>query len=63
LCIENYDGLADPKSVDLDFFNTWLEMCKLLVGYRNKALITNLMERKVGRFWRLKPMCKELDIL
>jgi hypothetical protein len=32
--------LVDPKSVDLDFLNTWLEMHKVLVGYRNKSLIT-----------------------
>jgi hypothetical protein len=49
VCIEKYDGLARPKSVDLNFFSTWIQIHKLPIGYRNVALITNLTERKVGK--------------
>jgi hypothetical protein len=49
VCIEKYDGLARPESVDLNFFNTWIQIHKLPIGYRNVALITNLTEKKVGK--------------
>jgi hypothetical protein len=47
--IEKYDGLADPDSVDLNFIAVWIQIHKLPVGYRNKALITNLTEKKIGK--------------
>jgi hypothetical protein len=49
VCIEKYDGFAPPESIDLNFFATWIQIHKLLVGYRKKALITNLTEKKVGK--------------
>jgi hypothetical protein len=49
VCIEKYDGLARPESVDLNFFTTWIQIHKLPVGYRKVASITNLVERKVGK--------------
>jgi hypothetical protein len=49
VCIEEYDGLVDPDTIDLNHFDTWLQMHKLPVGYRNKALITNLTKRNVGK--------------
>jgi hypothetical protein len=35
--------------VDLNFFTTWIQIHKVPVGYRKKALITNLTEKKVGK--------------
>jgi hypothetical protein len=49
VCIEKYDGLAPTDTVDLNFFSTWIQIHKLPIGYRKKTLITNLMERKVGK--------------
>jgi hypothetical protein len=49
VCIEKYDGLAAPETVDLNFFSTWIQIHKVPVGYRKKALITNLVEKKVGK--------------
>ncbi|KAK1629311.1 hypothetical protein QYE76_003626 [Lolium multiflorum] len=48
VCIEEYDGLGNPDTIDLNFFDTWLQIHKLPVGYRNFALIKNLTEKKVG---------------
>jgi hypothetical protein len=48
VCIEEYDGLGNPDTIDLNFFDTWLQIHKLPVGYRNIALIKNLTEKKVG---------------
>jgi hypothetical protein len=45
ICIEKYDGLSPPESFDLNFFTTWIQIHKLPVGYRSKALITNLREK------------------
>jgi hypothetical protein len=49
VCIEPYDGFTDPDSIDLNFFTTWVQIQKLQIGYRSEALITNLMEKKVGQ--------------
>jgi hypothetical protein len=49
VCIEEYDGLVPPESVDLNFFDTWIQIHKLPIGYRNETLIKNLTERKVGK--------------
>jgi hypothetical protein len=49
VCIEEYDGLSNPENFDLNFFETWIQIHKLPVGYRKKPLITNLTERKVGK--------------
>jgi hypothetical protein len=49
VCIEEYDGLSDPESVDLNSFATCIQIHKLPVGYRNGALIKNLTEKKVGK--------------
>jgi hypothetical protein len=48
VCIEPYDGLSVPEAVDLNFFSTWVQIHKVPIGYKNKALITNLTEKKVG---------------
>jgi hypothetical protein len=52
VCIEEYDGLSDPESVDLNSFATYIQIHKLPVGYRNDALIKNLTEKKVGKVIR-----------
>jgi hypothetical protein len=49
VCIEEYDGLSSPDSIDLNFFDTWIQVHKLPIGYRNEALIKNLTEKKVGK--------------
>jgi hypothetical protein len=47
--IEPYDGLCAPESIDLNSIAVWLQIHKLSIGYLNKYLITNLMEKKVGK--------------
>jgi hypothetical protein len=49
VCIEPYDGLSDIEAIDLNFFTTWIQVHKVHVGYRNDTLLTNLMEKKVGK--------------
>jgi hypothetical protein len=49
VCIAKYDGFAPPESVDLNTFETWIQIHKLPIGYRKEALIKNLTERKVGK--------------
>jgi hypothetical protein len=49
VCIEKYDGWADPGTIDLNYYTTWIQIHKLPVGYRNIALIKNLTEKKVGK--------------
>jgi hypothetical protein len=59
VCIEKYDGLSDPEGIDLNHFETWMQIHKLPIGYRNKALIKNLTERNPwGKLvkWRLLSM-------
>jgi hypothetical protein len=63
VCIEKYDGLAPRNTVDLNFFSTWVQIHKLPIGYRKKSLITNLMERKVGKVDDFKLMSKVLVTL
>jgi hypothetical protein len=46
--IEPYDGLAAPDSVELNQVAVWLQIHKLPTGYRDKALIKNLVQKKVG---------------
>jgi hypothetical protein len=45
VCIEECDGLVAPQSTDLNFFDTWIQIHKLPVGYRNDALIKNLRRK------------------
>jgi hypothetical protein len=47
--IEPYDGLAAPESVDLNFFDAWVQIHKLPDGYRTKSLVTNLVAKKIGK--------------
>jgi hypothetical protein len=49
VCIEEYDGLMNPDKIDLNSFDTWLQIHKLPIGYRNEALVKNLTEKKVGK--------------
>jgi hypothetical protein len=49
VCIEKYDGISSPDNIDLYFFSTWIQIHKLPIGYRKKPLITNLVEKKVGK--------------
>jgi hypothetical protein len=49
VCIEPYDGLTDPDSVDLNHFTAWIQIHKLPVGYRNESLIRNLTGKNVGK--------------
>jgi hypothetical protein len=49
VCIEEYDGLMPPESIELNFFDTWVQIHKLPIGYRNETLIKNLTEKKVGK--------------
>jgi hypothetical protein len=46
--IEPYDGLSAIDSVELNQIAVWLQIHKLPIGYRDKALIKNLVQRKVG---------------
>jgi hypothetical protein len=46
--VEEYDGLASPDSVDLNFLAVWVQVHKLPDGYRGESLVKNLVERKVG---------------
>jgi hypothetical protein len=39
VCIQKYDGFAPPESVNLNSFETWIQIHKLPIGYRNDALI------------------------
>jgi hypothetical protein len=55
--IEPYDGLVDSKTIDLNFFSAWIQIHKFLVGYRKKVMITNLVEKKVGKVLEV-----ELDV-
>jgi hypothetical protein len=54
VCIEEYDGLVNPDTIDLNFFDTCLQIHKLPVGYRNFALIKNLTQKKVGRVLKVE---------
>ena len=47
--IEPYDGLSDPDNIDLNHLAVWIQIHKLPVGYRKVALITNLIEKRVGK--------------
>jgi hypothetical protein len=49
VCIQKYDSFAPPETVDLNTFETWIQIYKLPIGYRNDALIKNLTEKKVGK--------------
>jgi hypothetical protein len=49
VCIAKYDGFAPPELVDLNTFETWIQIHKLPIGYRKEALVKNLTERKVGK--------------
>jgi hypothetical protein len=48
--IETYNGLAAIDSIDLNFITVWIQIHKLPIGYRNKGLVKNLVEKKVGKF-------------
>lgn len=49
VCIEPYDGLVSVESIDLNYLDVWIQIHKLAVGYKNEALIKNLVEKKVGK--------------
>jgi hypothetical protein len=49
IIIEPYDGLVPAESVDLNKFDAWIQIHKLPIGYRDQALIKNLVEKKVGK--------------
>jgi hypothetical protein len=49
VCIAKYDGFASPETIDLHTFETWIQIHKLPIGYRNETLIKNLTEKKVGK--------------
>jgi hypothetical protein len=49
VCIEKYDGLSLLDNIDLNLFSTWIQIHKLPIGHRKKDLITNLIEKKVGK--------------
>jgi hypothetical protein len=46
--IEPYDGLSAIESVELNKIAVWLQIHKLPIGYRDEALIRNLVQKKVG---------------
>jgi hypothetical protein len=48
VCTDPYDGLVDPYMIDLNYFTTWVQIQKLQVGYRDHAIVKNLMQKKVG---------------
>jgi hypothetical protein len=54
VCIEEYDGFAAPETIDLNHIVTWIQIHKLPVGYRNKAFIKNLTEKKVGQVLKVE---------
>jgi hypothetical protein len=56
VCIQEYDGLVAPDSIDLNFFDTWIQIHKLPIGYRNVALLRILRRRRLGRSLRSKLM-------
>jgi hypothetical protein len=47
--IEPYDGLSAPESIDLNYVPVYIQIQKIPVGYRDKTLITNLVQKKVGK--------------
>jgi hypothetical protein len=61
--IEKYDGLAPIESVELNTIAVWMQIHKLPPGYRNKALITNLIEKRVGKVLEVEPEVQRVNIL
>jgi hypothetical protein len=49
--IESYDGLCALESVDLNYFDAWVQIHKLSDGYRTKSSVTNLVEKKIGEVY------------
>jgi hypothetical protein len=47
--IEPYDGLSPTNAVDLNSFDAYIQIHKLPIGYKDKAMIKNLVEKKVGK--------------
>jgi hypothetical protein len=47
--IEPYDGLSPTNAIDLNSFDAYIQIHKLPIGYRDKAMIKNLVEKKVGK--------------
>jgi hypothetical protein len=47
--IEPYDGFTGPETIDLNSLGVWIQIHKLPLGYRNTSLITNLVNKQVGR--------------
>jgi hypothetical protein len=47
--IEPYDGLSPTDFVDLNLFDAYIHIHKLPIGYRDKDMIKNLVEKKVGK--------------
>jgi hypothetical protein len=63
VCIEPYDGLVDPYMIDLNYFTTWVQIQKLQVGYRDHAIVKNLMQKKVGQVVEIQTDVQGLEIL
>jgi hypothetical protein len=53
VCIEEYDGLMSTDHIDLNFFEAWIQIYKLPIGYHNEALIKNLT-RKIGQVTKIE---------
>jgi hypothetical protein len=49
VCTKQYDGFAPLDSIDLNTFETWVQIHKLPIGYRKEPLVRNLTEKKVGK--------------
>jgi hypothetical protein len=47
--IEPYDGLSAADAIDLNSFDAYIQIHKLPIGYRDKSMIKNLVEKKVGK--------------
>jgi hypothetical protein len=43
-----------PDLIDLNFFETWVQIHKLPIGYRNDTFVKNLTEKKVGKVTKVE---------
>jgi hypothetical protein len=63
VCIEKYDGLVSTDIVDLNHFETWIQIHKLPVGYRNEALVRISRKGMQGELLKLKLLIMAWAIL
>jgi hypothetical protein len=49
--------------IDLNYFTTWVQIQKLQVGYRDHAIVKNLMQKKVGQVVEIQTDVQGLEIL